>query len=660
MRLNLAFCQAKDESYNEVCRIQEQRQQSSLARKRLEIERLVRIESARSQGPQNSASIFGLGYAGYGNGWTDAKPRILYPKERKRPRRHLKEICFPQELIRRVSQVPEVLVPVRLDLDYDRYKLRDTFVWNASDDSVPFEVFAEHLCEDYGLPQAGFVTEIQKSLRSQLAEHHPHRFPDEQDNSATGRAHEIGENYTDKKDDDLRIVVKIDITIGIRNLVDQFEWDINNSQNDAEQFARNLCLEFGLVGEFETAIAHAIREQSQMYTKTLFLVGHAFDGRSVQDPDVKQLIVPTIFTALRPKHQMDRYAPSLYELTTEQLEKVEREREREGRRNRRQTRGKRGANLPDLGDLPKTYRTPYMNCILNPGGDQNSTDLGPSRAIYGKSNELEDMSDDEDRYIEGASPRFERSTRSSRSHRVGQLPLRPPPPPLQVTFVTARGSPSNRQQQESYNATADLYTNPYNNVIPHQQQSRTQSSSVQSKSTHGPHMEFSTQQTRPSNVTISKQQRPLSHVPPSGKASSSPTPSLIVKLKVPNLKQLIAANLGPSKGQDGEIVLSEPSMLANAPQLQAVFTPPTPSGLMQPHLEGTKQLQEHIQQLHEMFPQDKFEMVVKPNTERPEDGPIVRVRCHSCPGVLYFASDFEVHLRNRNHRSRIEAEYSRV
>jgi SWI/SNF-related matrix-associated actin-dependent regulator of chromatin subfamily B protein 1 len=33
----------------------------------------------------NPAAVFGTGYAGYGNGYTDGKARVLYPCQRKRP-----------------------------------------------------------------------------------------------------------------------------------------------------------------------------------------------------------------------------------------------------------------------------------------------------------------------------------------------------------------------------------------------------------------------------------------------------------------------------------------------------------------------------------------------------------------------------------------------
>ena len=50
---------------------------------------------------------------------------------------------------------------------------------------------------------------------------------------------------------------------------DQFEWYINNPENDPEEFARNVCIDLGLGTEFEfvVTITHFIREQILEYQK---------------------------------------------------------------------------------------------------------------------------------------------------------------------------------------------------------------------------------------------------------------------------------------------------------------------------------------------------------------------------------------------------------
>ena len=48
----------------------------------------------------------------------------------------------------------------------------------------------------------------------------------------------------------------MNIHVGNTSLVDQFEWDISCPSNNPEEFARTLCQELGLGGEFISAISY--------------------------------------------------------------------------------------------------------------------------------------------------------------------------------------------------------------------------------------------------------------------------------------------------------------------------------------------------------------------------------------------------------------------
>ena len=50
--------------------------------------------------------------------------------------------------------------------------------------------------------------------------------------------------------------------------MDQFEWDLSNPLNNPEDFARCLCADLGLGGEFVTAVAYSIRGQLSWHAKT--------------------------------------------------------------------------------------------------------------------------------------------------------------------------------------------------------------------------------------------------------------------------------------------------------------------------------------------------------------------------------------------------------
>lgn len=118
------------------------------------------------------------------------------------------------------------------------------------------------------------------------------------------------------------------------------------------------CL--SLIYVCRTAIAHAIREQVQIYQKSLFLVGHPSDGTMVQDDDLRMSLLPSLSTGARSMEQVSAFTPILNYLSEGELERNEKEREKElNRRRRKTTRGRRGIALPDR-EPPKTFRTPAI------------------------------------------------------------------------------------------------------------------------------------------------------------------------------------------------------------------------------------------------------------------------------------------------------------
>lgn len=50
--------------------------------------------------------------------------------------------------------------------------------------------------------------------------------------------------------------------------MDQFEWDLAEEKNSPEEFAKKLCADLSLGGEFVTAIAYSVRGQVRIYTKS--------------------------------------------------------------------------------------------------------------------------------------------------------------------------------------------------------------------------------------------------------------------------------------------------------------------------------------------------------------------------------------------------------
>ncbi|KAL1742089.1 SNF5-domain-containing protein [Schizophyllum fasciatum] len=338
-------------------------------------------------------------------------------KGRKKPKRE--GFRLPRKIDPKDANRPERLVPIRLEVDVEHHKLRDTFVWNLHDPVITPERFAQSVTEDYSLPPS-YIAIIAKQIQEQLSDYQTHTSmedgadaddeappitgrhdgtdavwweswrkrlrseagglkgrkrrkltrrdrPDEAESDVdmdvpAERPKALDEFKVDesKLRDDMRITVKLDIIVGSMKLEDQFEWDVEDSSLTPEDFAEVYAQDLGLAGEFKTAIAHCIREQVFAYKKSLYLVGHTSDAANLQDEELRQAFLPSLTSGARPPDQASAFTPTLYYASDGEIERSEKEREREmNRRRKRNTRGRRGVALPDR-DPIRTYRTPAI------------------------------------------------------------------------------------------------------------------------------------------------------------------------------------------------------------------------------------------------------------------------------------------------------------
>lgn len=297
-----------------------------------------------------TSNMWGDGYSGYGNGFTNGKIEFVFPENSK--------MKYTDENLNEDSEnlyQDGESIPIRLEFDVDRdgFKLNDTFLWNSNDDDETLKVFVNELVKDYRIENnvSNVKQKILASIKEQIADLHPMV---------------VNPNI------DLRFPINLDITISNNQLVDRFDWDLMNQENSPEEFAETLCDEFALPNEFRTAIAHCIREQCQIYLKSLYMIGYKFDGGVIVSEDLKEFLRSGFDqnNVMMPRYLLSDFTPSVQELSIDNFERIIKERERESKRKKKGvTRvGRRGGFvLPDLSNMPKTFRTPLPTAIF-PGG----------------------------------------------------------------------------------------------------------------------------------------------------------------------------------------------------------------------------------------------------------------------------------------------------
>ncbi|KAI7849457.1 hypothetical protein BDC45DRAFT_520416 [Circinella umbellata] len=235
----------------------------------------------------------------------------------------------PERELERASKMEEVLVPIRLDIDLEDIKLRDAFLWNMNEQFLAPEKFAEILCEDLELPPARFIQLIAESIRNQVIDFEA--------------VHEV-----ELPSESIRVIINLDLQIGKINLRDRFEWDLNNTSNNApEIFSKQLAAEAGLGGEYVSIISHAIREQ--LYRHKRQWVDESLGGEELAEP---------LVNGFRNIEDAESWAPQMEVLSNEELEKLLIAQERNMRRLRRETRFKRSRRRQSATPSRRPHGTP--------------------------------------------------------------------------------------------------------------------------------------------------------------------------------------------------------------------------------------------------------------------------------------------------------------
>ena len=88
-----------------------------------------------------------------------------------RSRQHgRREVRFSPAQLKSMANVEDQILPVRLDIEHDQWKIKDTFMWNGADTIVSPEMFAQVLCRDFNVPEGVFVPRICAAIRQRVRE----------------------------------------------------------------------------------------------------------------------------------------------------------------------------------------------------------------------------------------------------------------------------------------------------------------------------------------------------------------------------------------------------------------------------------------------------------------------------------------------------------
>lgn len=79
--------------------------------------------------------------------------------------------------LKTMANVQDHIIPVRLDLEHDHHRLRDTFLWNVSDKVVTPEIFAQSMCDDFKVPYAHFGPRIVSAIQERVSEYQNQVLP---------------------------------------------------------------------------------------------------------------------------------------------------------------------------------------------------------------------------------------------------------------------------------------------------------------------------------------------------------------------------------------------------------------------------------------------------------------------------------------------------
>lgn len=583
--------------------------------------------------------------------------QILYPAQKQRQHELRTKLPWSE----RPAAMSETLVPIRLDIEHDPYKLRDTFMWNAVEDEASLDLFAASICEDLGVPSKVFTELIKTAVQTQVNEFATtmalrmstmSEYDDtrghltESDADAWRRLRSceldpVADTHTDTQacdaEDELRVVIKIDILVGATHLVDQFEWDILTADTlAAERFAEAFAADLGLAGEFKTAIAHSIREQVAAYLRWLAIVGYPYNPLASADDEIRTSFLPAIQPSLtaRQRDVVDAFTPKLVQLNAVEVMHLEREHERDMRRKRRQTKGRRGAHNVDM-EPQRTIRSiplyGFQGAVPEAERPMHARRAAAAAAAHISSAGLHEASPGPDELPAPAKrirhdwyemfflyPRGREAPVHRAGPRLGQVPSAPVEPPSRPAEASIQRHvrPEDLERQQPIMHHGEWHCS--NCGVPGSLMPARRKGPLGEKSLCGPCGRYFHRHRRVPSVTYSRD--PAHHMQRRDVSEHDAFP----------------ADDGEHDARPGD---QQPGVPTSA-------SPPA-------------WLVHAVDACRAKYPTDRFHLHLHARSPEQLDDDVWRIKCTDCPGKVYkpgpaeSLTNFEIHLKNRSHRAAV-------
>lgn len=136
-----------------------------------------------------------------------------------------------------IADRDEVLVPIRLNLEYSNFRISDFFLWNLNEKVLTPEMFAVALCHDLDLPidhaalgSAPVHNSVTSSANSKLSSSLSTSYVNQIASTINSQIHEYTTFANVKLPEEVGFHVIINLSVNLNKQLyeDKFEWDLGN------------------------------------------------------------------------------------------------------------------------------------------------------------------------------------------------------------------------------------------------------------------------------------------------------------------------------------------------------------------------------------------------------------------------------------------------